>query len=205
MRTFVTMLVWIAAIATVVAAIAFVAVLPGFFSARTTPARWEEGAVLWLRRHSIPREIRESRNPIELSADVLAQGRDHFADHCAMCHGNDGSGKTEIGENAYPRTPDLRRERTQSMSDGELFYTIQNGIRFSGMPAWGAGHHDEESSWKLVHFIRHLPTLSNADLREMEAQQPKGPRPSERRGDVDQPATDDEKHPHRHGEEHPHH
>jgi hypothetical protein len=47
---------------------------------------------------------------------------------------------------------------TQNLSDGELFYIIQNGIRLTGMPAWGSGsHHDTEDSWKLVRFIRHLP------------------------------------------------
>ncbi|MCU1235652.1 MAG: Cytochrome [Candidatus Solibacter sp.] len=60
------------------------------------------------------------------------------------------------------------------MSDGELFYIIENGIRLSGMPAWASGH-GEEDSWKLVHFIRHLPQLSFSEQKEMENLNPKSP------------------------------
>ena len=62
------------------------------------------------------------------------------------------------------------------MTDGELFYIIQNGIRFSAMPAWGNGSgHDAEASWKLVHFIRHLPSLTVEEKKEMEKLNPKSP------------------------------
>lgn len=46
---------------------------------------------------------------------------------------------------------------TQSLSDGELFIAIKNGIRLTGMPAWGGNTPEEgEETWELVHFIRHL-------------------------------------------------
>lgn len=62
------------------------------------------------------------------------------------------------------------------MTDGELFYIIQNGIRFSGMPAWGAGSdHDALASWKLVRFIRHLPQLTWEEKKEMQKLNPKSP------------------------------
>ena len=68
------------------------------------------------------------------------------------------------------------------MSDGELFWIIENGVRFTGMPAFsskedhGAGNHEDgQDSWKLVHFIRHLPRLSEAERLEMERYNPKGP------------------------------
>ena len=51
----------------------------------------------------------------------------------------------------------MRRPETQSLSDGELFYIVHNGIRLTGMPAWGKDPPEkDEDSWKLVHFIRHL-------------------------------------------------
>jgi hypothetical protein len=52
----------------------------------------------------------------------------------------------------YPPAPDMRKERTQRMTDGELFYIIENGIRLSGMPAWGGSEPAGQDSWKLVHF-----------------------------------------------------
>ena len=80
-----------------------------------------------------------------------------------------------MGRHLYPPAPDMRTQATQQMSDGELFYIIENGIRLSGMPAWGNAEHGEEDSWKLVHFIRHLPQISFSEQKEMEALNPKSP------------------------------
>ena len=93
---------------------------------------------------------------------------------CANCHANDGSGKTPIGKNVYPKAPDLRQQDTQKMSDGEIFFTIHNGIRFTGMPAWGSDDPEKDlDSWRLVHFIRHLPQLTPDELDEMKSLNPK--------------------------------
>ena len=127
-----------------------------------------------LRYLAIPLENRNLRNPVPLTPDVLKEARAHFADHCAGCHANDGSGQTKMGKNFYPKSPDLRLAETQDMSDGEMFFVIQNGIRFTGMPAWGTGDPSEDTdSWKLVHFIRHLPRLSQEELAEMKTLNPK--------------------------------
>ncbi len=81
-----------------------------------------------------------------------------------------------MGKHTYPPAPDMRLPETQQMSDGELFYIMQNGIRLSAMPAWGGGSdQDAADSWKLVHFIRHLPQLTAAEKKEMEKLNPKSP------------------------------
>jgi len=100
---------------------------------------------------------------------------EHWADHCSPCHANNGNGDTMYGKTMYPRPPDMRRKETQDMSDGELYYTIQNGIMLSGMPAFGAPGDDDLDSWKLVAFIRHLPSLSQTEELEMEKMNPKSP------------------------------
>ena len=90
------------------------------FSARAKPL-WIEAVVAKnVRRLAIPSAAKELKNPIKLDALSFAQTRDHFADHCATCHGNTGSGKTLINEGLYPPAPDMRSE-TQSLSDGEIF------------------------------------------------------------------------------------
>ena len=138
------------------------------FSARPEPGRIESYLAPKFRNLAIGRKAGDLRNPVARSPEVIANGREHFADHCATCHANDGSGDTPIGRNLYPRVPDLRLAPTQKLSDGEIFYIIENGIRLTGMPAWGTGHQTgEESSWMLVHFIRHLPELSEAELETM--------------------------------------
>jgi hypothetical protein len=76
----------------------------------------------------------------------------------------------------FPPPPDLRAAPTQEMSDGELFYIIENGIRFTGMPAFATGSAEGEAeSWKLVHFIRRLPRLSEAEQERMKALNPRSP------------------------------
>jgi hypothetical protein len=144
------------------------------FSARAHPSGVEEFAAQTARAMALPRDAKEKRNPVPNSPDVLKDAREHWADHCTVCHANDGSGDTTMGRQMYPPAPDMRKERTQQMSDGELFYIIENGIRLSGMPAWGTGKEsDEHDSWKLVHFIRHLPNLTLDEIREMEKLNPK--------------------------------
>jgi mono/diheme cytochrome c family protein len=142
-------------------------------------ARGEPGAIETflarnLRKLAIERHAGERRNPVPLTEESLAVGRAHFADHCAVCHANDGSGETEMGRGLWPKAPDMRQAGTQSLSDGELFYIIENGVRMTGMPAWGTGTPEgEEASWQLVHFIRHLPAIAPEEIEAMERMNPK--------------------------------
>ena len=82
--------------------------------------------------------------------------------------------EAEIGRGLYPRAPDMRAGATQNLTDGELFSIIENGIRLTGMPAWGTGTAEGvRASWALVHFIRRLPTLTDEEIDRMEALNPK--------------------------------
>ncbi len=147
------------------------------FSAKAEPSDVEIWLARQVRRIAIPSKQRETPNPVPLNPKVLVEARAHFADHCAICHANDGSGKTPIGRNVYPRTPDLRDTAIQSMSDGELFFVIHHGIRFTAMPTWGKGKPEEDrDSWGLVHFVRHLPKLTAEELDEMKKLNPTTPR-----------------------------
>ena len=164
----------IAFIAVAGAAACVALVLWNGFSAREQPTAIEAFVARHLRRLAIPQGAREAMNPIPVTPEILADARAHFADHCAICHANDGSGKTDIGKSLYPKAPDMREPNTQSLSDGELFYIIRNGIRFTGMPAWGSGDPAEDrGSWELVHFIRHLPHLTQDELAEMRTLNPR--------------------------------
>jgi mono/diheme cytochrome c family protein len=142
------------------------------FSARDNPSVLETYLAKTARNLSIPASERDAKNPFAPTAEVLSEARAHFADHCATCHGNDGSGKTEIGQNLYPKTPDLRQSQTQNLTDGQIYYIIHNGIRLTGMPAWGGPGKDDDT-WKLVLFIRHMPQMTPQEMKEMETFNPK--------------------------------
>lgn len=157
------------------------------FSAKTEPHALEVFMARQIRHLAIPIEQRHTPNPVPLSPDLLQEGLAHFADHCATCHANNGSGQTPIGKNVYPKSPDLRLVDTQSMSDGELFWVIHNGIRFTAMPAWGEREPEKDlDSWKLVHFIRHLPQLTPEELDQMKALNPKTKKDLEEEAAFDQ-------------------
>jgi mono/diheme cytochrome c family protein len=145
-------------------------------SARAEPGALETAIARTMRSLAVPRADRDRRSPVPATPETIEAGMAHFADHCAACHANDGSGETEIGLGLYPPPPDMRREPTQSLTDGELFYIIENGVRLTGMPAFGTGTPEgEEETWHLVHFIRELPRLSEEQIEKMKAMNPRPP------------------------------
>ena len=164
------------AIVIVVTVVAFIWIGSRGISAKAQPGRVETAVARTMRGLAIPRSARDLANPTAKSPEIIAEGMAHYADHCAACHANDGSGETEIGLGLYPKPPDMRKEATQSLTDGELFYIIENGVRLTGMPAWSTGTEEGTmATWHLVHFIRELPRLTPDQIEEMKALNPRSP------------------------------
>ena len=173
------------------------------FSARDQPSLAETFIARRLRHLAIPRLAREAGNMVPASPEVLSEGMAHFADHCASCHGNDGRGMTLIGRGLYPKPPDMTERATQQLADGELYYIIHNGVRFTGMPAFGeeTSNGQDADSWKLVYFVRHLPMITAQELEEMKKMNPKSPAELEEEDEIrrflqgeDQPAGETHRH-----------
>ena len=130
-----------------------------------------------IRSLAIPVTARDRRMPVESATEAaMWAGLEHYARYCALCHANSGDGqKTPLGSGLYPKPPDLRATPTQSLTDGELFYIIDNGVRFTGMPAFGTGESTpagDKQLWELVQFVRHLPRISQDELSAMERLNP---------------------------------
>jgi mono/diheme cytochrome c family protein len=150
------------------------------FSARENPS-WIEGLAAGIAKRLAVPAIYRMKNPYPATAENIREGEEHFADHCAICHANNGSGDTLFGKGLYPKTPDMRMAETQNKSDGELYYTIENGVRLSGMPAFGPGSAPnsgdqgagDAETWKLVLFMRHLPHITAEELEQMQKLNPK--------------------------------
>jgi mono/diheme cytochrome c family protein len=140
------------------------------------PGRLETRMARAVRDLAIPGDVKARRNPLAESDEALWMGLEHYARYCAMCHANDGSGqKTPLGQGLYPKPPDMRAEATQSLTDGELFYIIENGVRFTGMPAFGTGKEDPAGArqvWQLVRFVRHLPQVTADEIGWMQTLNP---------------------------------
>ena len=85
--------------------------------------------------------------------ESIAEGDKLYATNCSMCHGSDGHTLSDSGRWMYPRASDLTSPLVQRYSDRELFWIVKNGIRLSGMPAFGRVESDEHI-WNLVHYLR---------------------------------------------------
>ncbi len=94
---------------------------------------------------------------------ALTEARKFYSDNCAVCHANDGTGKTNTAKGLSPEVPDLRAAHVQKLTDGEMFYIIKNGVRFTGMPGWDLsdGH-----SWQLVLLIRQFANENTSPQQE---------------------------------------
>jgi mono/diheme cytochrome c family protein len=92
--------------------------------------------------------------PTNLQASI-EEGDKLYATDCSMCHGPDGHTPTDSGRWMYPRASDLTSPVVQRYSDAELFWIVKNGIRLSGMPAFGRVESDEHI-WNVVHYVRTL-------------------------------------------------
>src|ERR1700674_1358942 len=141
------------------------------FSAADQPSALESVVSRSVRNLGIPGSARNEKNPWAVTPDVLKQAREDFANHCAGCHGKDGNARSEIGQNLYPKAPDLRAAPTQKLTDGEIHYIIRNGVRLTGMPALGNPHVELEdnAAWKLVLFIRSISQTTTQEKAEQRA------------------------------------
>ncbi|MEO8198474.1 MAG: c-type cytochrome [Thermoanaerobaculia bacterium] len=157
----------------VLAAAAAVMFVARGISARAEPSPLEVRLARAARHLLIPAQARALTNPVAGTSDAIASAMAHFADHCALCHGNDGRGRTYHGGRMFPRAPDMTAAATQSLADGELFWIIEHGVRLTGMPGFGDDDPaNDTQSWELVLFLRHLPAITAEELAEMQRLNP---------------------------------
>lgn len=160
----------------VVGAAAFLLMLRSGLSTRDAPSRLEATLAHAARALARPASARSLVAPAKASSpEALTEARAHWASHCAICHGDDGAGSSPIGRALYPRAPDMRAPQTQGLTDGELYDVIKNGVRLTGMPAWGTPGADDGETWALVAFLRTLPRLTPEELAEIRRNTPRTP------------------------------
>ena len=100
-------------------------------------------------------------NPIPDSPESVKEGAEHFQHHCQLCHGLDGQNTgVPFADKMSPPVANLNSKDVQAYSNGQLKWIIQNGIRFSGMPAWNGTLEDDEM-WNIVNYLRHLPAAGS--------------------------------------------
>lgn len=122
----------------------------------------EPGVIRWLlqttRENSIRRRAERIRVPEFFDEGRIAAGSKAYSEMCAGCHGAPGQAPFLGAADMNPPPPDLA-EVASERAPSELFWVVKNGIRMTGMPAWGPTHTDEQI-WDLVAFMNRLPELS---------------------------------------------
>ncbi len=165
-----TIIVFVVIAAAVAAAIVYL--FSGFYNIAATEPHWS--ATVWLIGQVRDRSVKfHSRgiNPRDLPSDLkdpklLKPGTEHYHEMCRLCHGAPGYEKEELAKGLYPKPPNLASRKIQGMSDAEMFWVLKNGIKMTGMPAFGPSH-DEDELWAIVAFIRHLPKLRRGEYEAL--------------------------------------
>lgn len=136
------------------------------WGATAGPGRTETAIANWALDRSIAVRASKKPNPFANQPAAVASGLNHFREDCVSCHGAPGVEPSEAGRGLTPAAPKLEAADVQQLNDGEMFWIIQNGIRFTGMPAFGKTHGTNEI-WEVVSFIRHLPHLSPDEVKRL--------------------------------------
>lgn len=143
--------------------VAFAVIYSGIFNVAATvedaaPLRW---VLIATREASIKRHARAIQAPALGGAEEVESGFRIFRQECARCHTPPGRQTTLMSKGLNPQAPPLA-ELVEDMTDAELFWVTKNGIRFTGMPAWGSSENDQDI-WNVVSFMRKSPNMKAAD------------------------------------------
>lgn len=144
-------------------------ILTGAYNTAATipPSALEKALAGAVFKHSVARRAPKTTNPFS-GPDVVRAGLAHYREMCVTCHGAPGVDASEAGEGLNPPAPDLTLASVQGKTDGELFWILQQGVRMTGMPAFGPTHKDPEI-WKIVAFLRHLPQVTKDEQAALKA------------------------------------
>ncbi|MCL5030525.1 MAG: cytochrome c [Bacteroidetes bacterium] len=112
-----------------------------------------------LKDNSIEHRSKALKAPNNLiDSSLIKLGFSHYNEMCVGCHGAPGISKSEIGKGLYPHPPNLAHS-AKEMPPSELFWITKNGIKLTGMPAFGKTHSDDKI-WAIVAFMEQLPTMT---------------------------------------------
>jgi len=150
----------------IVAVAGFVLATVRFIVAATAPPDFTDKLAPWVLEKSIERRVGEVGDAVARDPGAVARGMSHYRENCLPCHGAPGVDAAEFQEGMNPSPPGIDADEVQHGSDAELFWVIKNGIRMTGMPAFGVNHKDEEIR-DIVAFVRHVTQLTDAERQAL--------------------------------------
>jgi mono/diheme cytochrome c family protein len=142
-------------------------IMTGVYDVAATTPHWSvtEQLIGAARVRSIKARAKGIQVPTTLGNEQnVIIGTEHFAAHCAVCHGAPGVPAGDIAHGLYPKPPNLA-ESARLYSEGELFWIIKHGIKMTGMPAWP--DHSDEEIWATVAFLKKLPGMTEQEYARL--------------------------------------
>src|SRR6516225_12297188 len=144
-----------------------VVIYAGLYDIAATTPHWP--ATAWLLEVARTRSVKAQAVGIVVPPGLtdpakVIIGVEHYAAHCAVCHGAPGVPKGDIARGLYPSPPDLAKS-VLLCSPAKLFGIFEHGIKMTGMPAWS--DHSDEKLWAIVAFLEKLPGMSEPDYAKL--------------------------------------
>jgi mono/diheme cytochrome c family protein len=147
--------------------ISLAAIYAGPYDVGATAPHWP--VTTWLLETVRVRSIKAHAAGIDVPPELgdpakVVIGFEHYAAHCAVCHGAPGVPRGDIARGLYPPPPDLAKT-APLYSPAELFWIVKHGIKMTGMPAWS--DHTDEELWATVTFVEKLPGMSEQEYSNL--------------------------------------
>lgn len=117
---------------------------------------------------TLARQTRDLVNPLPVNDQTLLAGIKIYGANCATCHGDASGRPTVVGFGLYQKAPTLGRHGVEDDPDGETYWKVTHGIRFTGMPSFGKTLSDTER-WQVATFLKHMDALPTAPERAWHA------------------------------------
>jgi len=125
--------------------------------------------IQWIFSTTSDRSVEHHAKKIELpnlnDSKMVTVGFDHYNEMCAGCHGAPGIKRSEGGQGLSPEPPNLVHS-AKEMPPEQLFWIVKNGIKSTGMPAFGKTHSDQKIQ-DIVAFLEKMKTMTPQDYAKM--------------------------------------
>lgn len=147
----------------------FLFIYSGFYNVSTTIPHMKttELAIHVLKDKSVQVNSKNINVPDLTNKELILKGYKGYDSMCVTCHAAPGKSASVIADGLYPKPPELyNKEIYEEWNEKELFWIIKNGIKLTGMPAYGPTHGDEDL-WAIVAFLKQMPSISESEYMEI--------------------------------------
>ncbi len=155
--------------------ISFIIILSGFlviwfgvFNVSAKEKHWDITTKMLeiIRERSIEVRAYDLQIPNLSDPTMISNGAKNFDAMCVQCHLSPLTKPTELNLGLYPQPPIFYKEKHSRHNDKNIFWTIKNGLKLTGMPAWGDFHTDEQI-WEMVAFLKQINGISKSEYRQL--------------------------------------